>query len=66
MKLGIRTGSSMIVLVVAVAIGLVYSAVERIGLAGEAGAKSREASLHTTGSAQALKSLIHGYELTIN
>jgi hypothetical protein len=66
MKLGIRTGSSIILIVVAIAIGLVYSAVERIGLAGEAGAESREASLHTYRSAQALKSLIHGYELTIN
>lgn len=66
MKLGIRAGASIIVIAAAIVVGLVYSAVDRIEMAGAAGAESREASLHTYRSAQALKSLIHGYELTIN
>lgn len=66
MRLGIRTGASIIAVVITIAIGLVYLAVECIGLAVGAGTESREASLHTYRSAQALKSLIHGYELTIN
>lgn len=66
MKQGIRMGASVIVAVLAVAIGLVYLAGERVGQASDAGVESREASLHTYRAAQALKSLIHGYELSIN
>jgi hypothetical protein len=66
MKLGIRTGATVVAVIALAAASLVYLANDRMGMAGKAAAEAREATLHTYRVAQSLKSLIHGYELTIN
>jgi hypothetical protein len=66
MKLGIRTGATMVAVILIAAASLVYLASDRMGMAGKAAAEAREATLQTYRAAQALKSLIHGYELAIN
>lgn len=66
MKLGIRTGAAGTAVIVMAAVALVYLAGERMGMAGKASAEARAATLHTYRAAQSIKSLIHGYELTIN
>ena len=66
MKLGIRTGASAVAVIVMASASLVYLASDRMGMAGKAAAEAREATLQTYRAGQALKSLIHGYELTFN
>ncbi len=66
MKLGIRTGAVIIAGVMSVAVGLAYWASDRVHTAGMSTLESRGAMLQTYRIAQSLKSLIHGYELTIN
>lgn len=66
MKLGIRTGATVVAVIAMAAASLVYVAGDRLGMAGRAATDAREATLHTYRVAQALKSLVHGYELAIN
>lgn len=66
MKLGIRTGAVIVAIAAMAAASLIYLASNRISMAGETATESRGATLQTFRVAQALKSLIHGYELTIN
>lgn len=66
MKLGIRAGAAVAVIILMAAITSIYLASERVGMAGQAATEARAATLHTYRAAQSIKSLIHGYELTIN
>lgn len=66
MKLGIRSGAVIIAGVMLVAAGLVYTASDRIYMAGMSASQARGSTLQTYRIAQSLKSWIHGYELTIN
>lgn len=66
MKLGIRTGATVVAVIALATASLVYLANDRMGKAGQTAAEAREATLHTYRVAQSLKSLIHGYELVIN
>ena len=66
MKLGIRAGAAVVAAILMTAVALVHLASGRMGMAGEAAAQARSATLHTYRAAQSIKSLIHGYELTIN
>lgn len=66
MKLGIRTGAAVTAAIMLAVLALAYLSNDRMGMAGKAAAEAREATLQTYRAAQALKSLIHGYELAIN
>lgn len=66
MKLSISTMAALIAIVVLIAAGLMYSASDRLSMAGKAAAGAREATLHSYRIAQALKSLANGYELAVN
>jgi hypothetical protein len=66
MGFGVRTlGAAGAIIVLAVA-GLLYSASDRMSMAGRAAADSREATLQAYRIAQSLKSLANGYELAMN
>lgn len=66
MKLGIRTGGVVVALIMLAAAGLTYSASERIYQAGMSASQARGATLQTYRIAQSIKSLVYGYQLTIN
>lgn len=66
MNLGIRTMAVVAAVLTLVAAGLVYSASDRLSLAGKAAGEARSATLHAYRIAQALKSLANGYELAMN
>lgn len=66
MKLGFRTGATLVAIIVLAAGSMVYLASDRVSMAGKAAADAREATFHTYRVAQSLKSLVHGYELAIN
>lgn len=66
MKLGIRTAATLAALIMLVVAGLLYLASDRMYSAGMSASESRVAMLQTYRIAQSLKSLIHGYELSIN
>lgn len=63
---GFRYGAALLAILAAVSAGLVFQANEHLNMAGKAASESREATFHTYRIAQTIKSLIHGYELTIN
>lgn len=66
MKPGIRTGAAVTAAIMLAVLALAYLSSDRMGMAGKAAAEAREATFQNYRTAQALKSLIHGYELTIN
>jgi hypothetical protein len=66
MKPGIRTGATLVAIVFMAVASLTYLAGERLGMAGKAAAEERKDTLHTYRVAQSIKTLVHGYELTIN
>ncbi len=66
MKLGARSGSFIVAGAVLVAAGLVYSASEHVYKADMSAAQARVSTLQTYRIAQSIKSLVYGYQLTIN
>jgi hypothetical protein len=63
---GFRYGAALVALLAAVSAGLVYQANVHLNTADKALSEAREATFHTYRIAQTIKSLIHGYELSIN
>jgi hypothetical protein len=66
MKLNIRSVAVVSAVLVLVVAGLVYTATERLGMAGKEAGEARAATLQSYRIAQALKSLANGYELAMN
>ena len=66
MKLCIRTVAATGAVATLIAAGLMYSASDRVSMAGKAAGEARVATLHSYRIAQSLKSLANGYELAMN
>lgn len=64
--LGFRYGAALVALFALVSAGLVYQAKGHLNMADKAASEAREATFHTYRIAQTIKTLIHGYELSIN